>query len=88
MVCKRMSVRAVVLMASVLMSQNAFAIPSAADPSDDPCSLAVTFFCRFVPMAPDLVGDVDLTKQLPPADPAAPAPDSLPPADLCARGCS
>jgi hypothetical protein len=35
MVWKRMSVSAVVLMASVLMSQTAFAIPSAADSPDD-----------------------------------------------------
>jgi hypothetical protein len=36
---------------------------------------------------PDLDGDVDLTKQMPPDDPAAPAPDSLPPVDMCAGGC-
>jgi hypothetical protein len=41
-----------------------------------------------VPLAPNLDGDLDLTKQQPPADPNAPAPDSLPPADICARGCN
>ncbi|WP_319455976.1 MULTISPECIES: fibronectin-binding protein [unclassified Mycobacterium] len=50
-----------------------------ATPADDPCPLAMSFLCGFLPIAPDLDGDVDLTKQLPPADPTAPAPDSLPP---------
>lgn len=53
-----------------------------ASPADDPCPLAMSFLCGFLPIAPDLDGDVDLTKQLPPADPTAPAPDSLPPADF------
>ena len=30
---------------------------------------------------------VDLTEQLPPADPNAPLPESLPPLDPCAAGC-
>jgi hypothetical protein len=38
-----------------------------ADPDDDPCGLAVNLFCRFLPIAPELDGDVDLTKQVPPA---------------------
>lgn len=54
-----------------------------ADPAGDPCVLAVSFFCRFVPIAPDLHGDADLTKQLPPVDPAVAAPESLPPTDIC-----
>jgi hypothetical protein len=37
-----------------------------ADPDDDPCGLAVNLFCRFLPMASELDGDVDLTKQVPP----------------------
>ena len=56
-------------------------------PGDDPCSLAVSFFCRFVPMAPDLDGDVDLTKQQPPADPVDPKPASPSPTDICVSGC-
>ena len=63
------------------------AAPARADPTDNPCELAVTFLCQFVPIAPNLEGDVDLTQQLPPADPAAPPPESLPPADICASGC-
>jgi hypothetical protein len=64
------------------------AVPSAtADPSDDPCALAISFFCRFVPIAPELDGDVDLTKDLPPAAvPTAPA-ESQVPVDTCAAGC-
>jgi hypothetical protein len=60
---------------------------AAADPSDDPCPLAVALVCRFLPVAPNLDGDIDLTKQLPPADPFARAPDHLPPADVCAPDC-
>jgi hypothetical protein len=56
--------------------------PVSATP-DSPCDLAVSFFCRFVPIAPDLDGDVDLSTQLPPAPPD----ESLPPVDICARGC-
>jgi hypothetical protein len=83
-----LTVRAVVLgVLGVLGAQTALAIPSGADPSDDPCPLAMSLICRFIPTAPNLDGDVDLTKQQPPADPAAPPPDSLPPADICARGC-
>jgi hypothetical protein len=56
--------------------------PASAAP-ETPCDLAMGFFCRFVPIAPDLEGDVDLSTQLPPAPPD----ESLPPANICARGC-
>lgn len=75
--------KAVVLTAGVVSAQIALAVP----PTDDPCGLAVSFFCRFVPIAPELDGDVDLTTQVPPADPAAPPPDSLPPGNVCTMGC-
>jgi len=42
---------------------------------------------KFIPIAPDLEGDVDLTKDRPPANPNAPPPDSLPVVDPCAAGC-
>ena len=45
-----------------------------ADSDDDRCGLAVTLFCRFLPIAPELDGDVDLTKQLPPAPPTPTMP--------------
>ena len=60
---------------------------ASAAPGDDPCALAVGFICRFVPVAPELDGDVDLTKQLPSLDPPAPPADSLPHLDPCASGC-
>jgi hypothetical protein len=49
--------------ASLLLS-----VPAQADQNDDPCSLKVTIFCRFLPIAPDLDHDVDLTQGTPPAD--------------------
>lgn len=58
--------------------------PAIADPSEDPCQLAVSFLCRFVPVAPELDGDVDLTQQLPPI---GPPPESRPPMDICSAGC-
>ena len=72
---------------SALAAGVLLAAPASAEPGDDPCELATNFFCRFVPIAPHLEGDVDLTQQQPPADPAAPPPESLPPADPCAMGC-
>lgn len=67
---------------------NAFlTVPAGADPADDPCQFAMVFFCRLLPMAPALDGDVDLTKQVPGADPAELPPDSLPTAGICAEGC-
>jgi hypothetical protein len=78
---------AAIVVAAVMGTPLALASPSKADPADDPCPLAMSLLCRFVPMAPELDGDVDLTTQLPPVDPAVPPPDSLPVADVCARGC-
>jgi hypothetical protein len=63
------------------------AAPASAEPGDNPCELAVNFLCRFVLIAPDLEGDVDLTQQQPPLDPNAPPPESLPVVDPCAAGC-
>ncbi len=62
--------------------------PSVARPTDNPSNLAVSFLCRYVPMAPDLEGDIDLTKQQPADDPKAPAPDTRPPVDPCINGCA
>jgi hypothetical protein len=64
------------------------ALPAAhAEPADVPCDLVISMLCRFLPVAPQVDTDVDLSTQVPPADPSAPAPDYLPPADVCARGC-
>lgn len=62
------------------------AVPAGAGPGDNPCELAINYFCKFVPIAPDIEGDIDLTQQSP-VDPNAPLPESLPPADICAAGC-
>jgi hypothetical protein len=61
----------------------ALAWPARAAPNDSPCSMAVSLLCHFVPMAPDLDGDVDLTTQLPAGDPGV----AVPPADPCVSGC-
>jgi hypothetical protein len=72
--------------AAVLTAGLLLAAPATADPGDNPCELAINFVCRFVPIAPDLVDDIDLTQQQP-VDPNAPPPESLPVADPCAAGC-
>jgi hypothetical protein len=52
-----------------------WAVPASADPIEDPCQLAVTFLCRFIPMAPGLDHDVDLSGELGANDgPPAPEP--------------
>jgi hypothetical protein len=54
--------RAVAIALGVAAAALGLAAPAAADPADDPCQLAVSFLCRFVPMAPELDHDVDLTQ--------------------------
>ncbi|GAC1636893.1 MAG: hypothetical protein NVS4B6_05740 [Mycobacterium sp.] len=81
-VLKKMAIGAAAALAAAVL----LATPAAADPGDNPCGLAVSFLCRFVPVAPDLDHDVDLTQQQP-VDPNAAPPDSLPIADPCAAGC-
>jgi len=79
--------KATVAVLSALAAAVFLAVPASAQPGDNPCDLAINFFCRFVPIAPDLEDDVDFTQQQPPADPNAPLPESLPPLDPCAAGC-
>ena len=79
--------KTVIAAAGALAAGVLLATPANADPGDNPCQLAVTFLCKFVPIAPELEGDVDLTVDQPPADPNAPPPESLPVAPLCAAGC-
>jgi hypothetical protein len=78
--------RTVIAAAAALTAGLLLAAPATADPGDNPCELAISFVCRFVPIAPDLDDDVDLT-QPQPIDPNAPPPESLPVADPCAAGC-
>ncbi len=79
--------RTVIATAAALAAGLLLSAPATAQPGDNPCELAVDFLCRFVPIAPDLDHDVDLTQQQPPADPNAPPPESLPLVDPCAAGC-
>jgi len=69
------------------------AAPASANPAD-PCPLAVSFLCNFVPIAPDLEQGIDLTQTSGviagdpvPQMPSAPDVDYGPPADICANGC-
>jgi hypothetical protein len=78
--------RTAIATAAVLTAGLLLAAPATADPGDNPCELAINFVCRFVPIAPDLDTDIDLTQQRP-VDPNAPPPESLPVADPCAAGC-
>ena len=79
--------RPVVAAAAALAAGVYLATPTSADPGDNPCEFAINYFCKFIPIAPDLEGDVDLTTDQPPADPNAPPPESLPVVDPCAAGC-
>jgi hypothetical protein len=78
--------RVVIAAATAVTAGLLLAAPAGAEPGDNPCELAVTFLCKFVPVAPDLDHDIDLTQQQP-AEPNAPAPESLPAADPCVAGC-
>ena len=78
--------KALTIATSALAAAAFFAGLASADPGDNPCELAINYFCRFIPIAPDLEGDVDLTQQQP-VDPNAPPPESLPVVDPCAAGC-
>ena len=79
--------RTVIGAAAALAAGILLATPANAEPGDNPCEFAINYFCRFIPIAPDLERDIDLTKDQPPADPNAPPPDSLPVVDPCAGGC-
>lgn len=80
----------IAILVAALLAGTSVAAPAAAgaDPMTDPCSLSVTFLCHFVPMAPDWEGDIDLTRDAPPADPTIAEPESREPADYCVNGCS
>ena len=78
--------RTLVAGATVVTAGLLLASPANADPDDSPCELAISYFCRFVPVAPDLDRDLDLTQEQQ-VDPNAPPPDTLPVIDPCAAGC-
>lgn len=58
------------------------------DQSGQPCTGLGIVLCHFLPIAPDMDDDVDLTKQIAPADGAVPPPDTNQRADVCAAGCA
>jgi hypothetical protein len=88
--------KAVIVTVGAMAVALGVAAPAGADPGDNPCQLAVSFLCRFVPLAPDLDHDIDLTQspgtingqQLPEMPASGQSPEDLPPADPCANGCS
>ena len=75
------------LLAAVFAVAAGTTAPAAAEPGENPCELALSFVCHFVPIAPDLDQDVDLTQQLSPDGPAIPPSDPLPPTNPCSEGC-
>ncbi|BBX18288.1 fibronectin-binding protein [Mycolicibacterium duvalii] len=58
-----MKLRAAIVAMGLAPAALGIAAPAAADPAADPCQLAVTFLCRFVPMAADLDHNIDLTQE-------------------------
>lgn len=70
-----------------IVAQIVCAPPATGDPAADPCGFAASMFCRFVPIAPELAGDIDLTQNQPPTGSGGAPPDSLLIADICAEGC-
>ncbi|MDT5100899.1 MAG: hypothetical protein QOC76_4636 [Mycobacterium sp.] len=90
-----MKMRAAIVVTGMIAAAFGATAPAGADPTDDPCQLAVTFLCRFVPMAPDLDHNVDLTKepaivdgQPLPEIPAGTQSQDTSPADICVDGCA
>jgi hypothetical protein len=81
----RILTHATALLVGITLMPTAVAAPAGGAPGDDPCRLAIA--CAFLPIAPDLDGDVDLTKQLPPGYSPEPQISSLPPVNPCLRGC-
>lgn len=54
-----------VIAAGMVTFMLAVAFPTGVGKAENPCQLAATFVCQFVPILPDLDGDVDHTKQAP-----------------------
>lgn len=63
-------------------------IQMARDQSGGPCTGAGIVLCHFLPIAPDMDGDIDLTTQFNTGDPAALPDGEIPRADICAAGCA
>ena len=78
--------KALIAAATAVTAGLLLAAPANADPGDNPCEFAISYFCKFVPIAPDLYHDIDVT-QGQQVDPTAPPPESRPVFDPCAAGC-
>ena len=55
--------KAIIVAVSVSGLALGLAASATADSADDPCPLAATFLCSFLPIAPDLDHNIDLTQQ-------------------------
>ena len=55
--------KAIIVAASASALALGLAAPATADFPDDPCPLSVAFLCSFLPIAPDLDHNIDLTQQ-------------------------
>ena len=86
---------AVIVAGGVVAATLGAAAPASADPSGDQCPLAVTVLCRFLPIAPGLDHDIDLTQgpgslnghTLPEMPNSGQGPEDVPPAQICPTGC-
>jgi hypothetical protein len=86
---------AVIVAIGAMSSLLGLAAPANADPAD-PCQLGVTFLCHFLPIAPGLDHDIDLTQgpgtlngqQLPEMPDSGQLPDDGVPANPCLNGCT
>jgi hypothetical protein len=72
----RVRPRTLVASAAVAMAAGmlGWAAPAGAEPVDNPCELAIGLLCRFLPIAPELDHDVDLTVDQPDIPPTMEPP--------------
>ena len=83
----RNGLRVIGAVAALWVAPTVWTAESTAEPATDPCQLAVSLLCRFIPMAPELDSDVDLTRPEPiDSSGLHPAEDYLAP-DFCSFGC-
>lgn len=58
------------------------------DQPGQPCTGLGIVLCHFLPIAPDMDDDVDLTKQISPGEPAVPREAAVPRAGICGAECA
>jgi hypothetical protein len=74
-------------LAAVLSASVVLIAPVSAEPINEPCPLALGFLCQFLPIAPDLEEDVDLTTPQPSFMPVAPSPGHSSTPEGCVEEC-